>query len=280
MYTTYMNRKSLLVAWLLYCLSQSVSAQQTLPNNAVKVGKMHGALYINWGYNRDWYTKSTIHFRNTTTDNYDFTFIDAKAHDRPDMQDFYKITSLTIPQYDLNIGYFFNDRRDLGIEIAWNHLKYIVTDNQVIHVQGQVRGHQIDKDTLVTPDFVHLQHTNGNNYLMLNLIKRQKLWEYKKMRLSAIGKVGGGPLISYTISSILGNNDEGYFHYHGVVAGVSAGLKLDLLTYFFLQTDLQGAWVDYTNTKLGADHQGLATHHFYSLQYSLAFGFNYPLRKL
>ena len=275
-----MNRKSLLVTWLFYGLSQSVFAQQTLPDNAVKVGKMHGALYLNWGYNRDWYTKSTIHFRNTTTDNYDFTFIDAQAHDRPDMQDFYKITSLTIPQYDLNIGYFFNDRRDLGIEVAWNHLKYIVTDNQVIHVQGQVRGHQIDKDTLVTPAFVHLQHTNGNNYLMLNLIKRQKLWEYKKMRLSAIGKVGGGPLISYTISSILGNDDEGYFHYHGVVAGVSAGLKLDLFTYFFLQTDLQGAWVDYTNTKLGADHQGLATHHFYSLQYSYSFGFNYPLRKL
>lgn len=275
-----MNGKTLLVAWLFFCLSQSVSAQQTLPNNDVKVGKMHGAFYFNWGYNRDWYTKSTIHFRNTTTDNYDFTFIDAKAHDRPDFQDFYKITSLTIPQYDFNMGYFFNDKRDLGIEVAWNHLKYIVTDNQVIHVQGQVRGHQIDKDTLVTPSFVHLQHTNGNNYLMLNLIKRQKLWEHKKMQLSAIGKVGGGPLISYTISSILGNDDDGYFHYHGVVAGVSAGLKLDLGTYFFLQTDLQGAWVDYTNTKLGADHQGLATHHFYSLQYSLAFGFNYPLRKL
>ena len=275
-----MNRKPLLVAWLFCGLFQSVSAQQIIPNNAVKPGKMRGSLYFNWGYNRDWYTKSTIHFRNTTTDNYDFTFIDAKAHDRPDMQDFYKITSLTIPQYDFNIGYFFNDKRDLGIEVAWNHLKYIVTDNQVIHVQGQVRGHQIDKDTLVTPSFVHLQHTNGNNYLMLNLIKRQKLWEYKKVRLSAIGKVGGGPLISYTISSILGNDDDGYFHYHGVVAGVSAGLKLDLGTYFFLQSDLQGAWVDYTNTKLGADHQGLSTQHFYSLQYSYSFGFNYPLRKL
>jgi hypothetical protein len=275
-----MNCKSLLLTSLLYCLLQPVLAQQSLPENSIKLGKQGGSLYFTWGYNRDWYTKSTIHFRNTTTDNYDFTFIDAKAHDRPDMESFYKLNALTIPQYDMNLGYFFNDKRDLGIEISWDHLKYIVTDNQVIHVKGQIRGHQIDKDTLVTPDFVHLQHTNGNNYLMLNLVKRQKLWHSKAFQLSAIGKIGTGPLISYTISSVLGNNDDGYFHYHGMVAALSGGFKLDIFKYFFLQTDLQGAWVDYTNTKLGADHQGLATHHFYSLQYKYLFGFNYPLSRL
>lgn len=277
-----MKQTRLLVPLLFYCLlkSASTSAQQPLPNNTVKLGKHPGSIYFTWGYNRDWYTKSTIHFRNTTTDNYDFTFIKAQAHDRPDLHDFYKLNNLTVPQYNMNIGYFFNDKHDLGIELSWDHLKYIVTDDQVIHVQGQIRGHQIDKDTLVTPDFVHLQHTNGNNYLMINLVKRQKLWHSKYVDLSGIGKVGAGPLISYTISTVLGNNDEGYFHYHGVVAALSAGLKLDLFKYFFLQTNLQGAWVDYTNTKLGADHQGLATHHFYSLQYIYAFGFNYPLSKL
>ncbi|WP_198175311.1 hypothetical protein [Spirosoma telluris] len=274
-----MNCKSLLFTILVYSLLQPVFAQQSLPEKSIKFGKQRGSFYFTWGYNRDWYTKSTIHFRNTTTDNYDFTFIDAKAHDRPDLHDFYKLDNLTVPQYDMNLGYFFNDKHDLGIELSWDHLKYIVTDNQMMHVQGQIRGHQIDKDTLVTPDFVHLQHTNGNNYLMLNLVKRQKLWQSKAFQLSAIGKVGGGPLISYTISTVLGNNDEGYFHYHGMVAALSAGLKLDIFKYFFLQTDLQGAWVDYTNTRLGADHQGLATHHFYSLQYKYQFGFNFPLGK-
>lgn len=272
-----MNLKRLPSLLLVFFAIQPVLAQQITSIPPVKSGKTHGSFYLNWGYNRDWYTKSTIYFRNTTTDNYDFTFIDAKAHDRPDMENFYKLNALTIPQYDFTLGYLFNNKNDLGIEIAWNHLKYIVTDNQVIHVQGQVRGHQIDKDTLVTPSFVHLQHTNGNNYAMLNLVKRQKLWQSKSVQLSAIGKIGGGPLISYTISSVLGNIDGGYFHYHGIVAGTSVGLKFDLFRYFFLQTDLQGAWVDYTNTKLGADHQGLSTQQFYSLQYSYAFGFNYPV---
>ena len=274
-----MNRKILLVTLLSYGLFVPVFAQTSQPDMPVKTKGMHGNFYLNWGYNRDWYTKSTIHFKNTTTDNYDFTFIKAKAHDRPDMENFYKINALTIPQYDFSIGYLFNDKHDLGIELAWNHLKYVVTDNQVIHVQGQIRGHLIDKDTLVTPSFVHLQHTNGNNYAMLNLVKRQKLWVSKHIQLSAIGKIGAGPLISYTISSVLGNNDDGYFHYHGLVAGLSAGLKLDLGRYFFVQTDLQGAWVNYTNTKLGADHQGLSTQKFYSLQYSYSFGFRHPIHK-
>ena len=40
--------------------------------------KPHGSVYFSWGYNRDWYTRSDIRFKNTTTDNYDFTFLRAQ----------------------------------------------------------------------------------------------------------------------------------------------------------------------------------------------------------
>jgi len=244
---------------------------------SIKVGRNRGTIYFSWGYNRDWYSTSTIRFQNTKTDNYDFTFIDARAHDRPSMSEWWHLNRLTIPQYDMTGGFMFNDKYDLGIEVSWNHLKYVVTDNQVMHVRGQIRGEYIDKDTLVTPNFVHLQHTNGNNYLMVNLVKRQKIWTSRYFGLSAIAKLGAGPLISYTISTVLGNFDSGRFHYHGWVAGTSLGLRFDVYKYLFFQSDMQGAYVDYTNTELGADHQGLATHHFTSLQWIWAFGFNIPL---
>lgn len=238
------------------------------------------SLYFTWSYNRDWYTKSTIRFKNTTTDNYDFKIIDAIAHDRPDLTDFWKFNSLTIPQYNAHLGYFFGDKHDFGIELSWDHLKYVVDDNRVFHVQGDIRGRHIDKDTLVTPTFVHLQHTNGNNYLMINLIKRQKLLIGKHFGLSAIYKVGAGGLISYTISTILGDFDKGHFHPQGFVGGISTGFRLDIFKNFFLQTDLQGAYVLYTGSELGHDHVGRATHHFYSLQALYGFGFNVPLGHL
>lgn len=243
----------------------------------VPVARDHGSLYFSWGYNRDWYTKSDIRFKNDKSDDYDFVFHNAVAHDHPSMSEFWKFKSLTIPQYDATVGYLFHDRHDLGIEVSWNHLKYVVDDYQVMHMTGEVRGHHIDADTLVTPDFVHLQHTNGNNYLMVNLVKRWQLRAGRHLALSAITKVGSGPMISYTISTIFNSHAEGPFHYEGWVAGTSVGLKLDVFRYFFLQSDMQGAYARYTNSYIGADRQGRVTHQFGSAQLIYAFGFNVPL---
>ncbi len=237
----------------------------------------HGSVYLNWSYNRDWYTKSDIRFRNDKSDDYDFTFHDAVAHDHPSMSDFWKPNNLTVPQYDLTVGYMFHDKHDLGIEVSWNHLKYVVDDFQRLRVSGQIRGYHFDRDTLVTPDFVHLQHTNGNNYLMVNLVKRWQLRAGRHVALSAIGKVGGGPMISYTISSIFNSHAEGPFHYEGWVAGASGGLRLELYKYFFLSTDFQGAYARYTNSYIGADRLGRVTHQFGSAQWLYGFGFMVPI---
>ncbi len=239
--------------------------------------KRKGQLYFTWGYNRDKYSASNITFVNHKTDNYDFKFIHAEAHEKPDMWDFYGPVRLTVPQYDLKMGYYFNDKHDLGIELGWNHLKYVVTDNQIIHVQGEIRGHYLDKDTLVTPSFVHLQHTNGNNYLILSLVKRQSLFVYKNVQASAIAKVGAGPMMSYTISTILGNSDPGYFHYHGMVFASELGFRVAFLKYFFIESDAQVAFADYTNTRLGYDHQGLSRQTFFSLQWTWEGGMIFPI---
>ena len=243
--------------------------------------KEPGSIYFSWGYNRDFYSTSDIHFVNTDPSAksglYDFTFHQAKAQDKPDMNDYWNIRRLTVPQYDMYLGYLFNNKYDLGFEIGWNHLKYVVIDNQMMHVTGTIHGHYLDKDTLVTPDFVHLQHTNGNNYLLLSLVKRQKLIVGKHFGVSAIGKIGAGPLISYTISTIFGSHDNGRFHYHGWVTGASLGVRVNAYKYFFLQSDWQGAYAQYTNTEMGEERTGRSTQHFYSLQFTWEFGVNFPL---
>lgn len=259
----------------LHVFAQDSSSVIALP----KQRKIHGTFYVYWGYNRDWYSKSTISFKNTTTDNYDFTLHNAHASDKPDMENYYKLDQLTIPQYNLHAGYFFNNKHDLGIEVSWDHLKYVVNDFQDMRVSGNIRGREIDKDTVVTPDFVHLQHTNGNNYLMVNLMKKYSLFKKKNIEFSIVGKYGAGVLVSYTISTVLGSHDGGYFHYHGWLTGVATELKLDLFKYFYISTSLQGAFVNYTNTKIGADRQGLSKQHFYSLQYLYGAGFNLPFGK-
>ncbi len=238
--------------------------------------KKPGAFYLTWGYNREAYSKSTLHLYNHTTDNYDFKMMNAKAHDKNNFEHIGPLSELTIPQYNLHIGYLFNDKRNLGVELSWDHLKYVVTDNQVMRVQGDIRGRSIDKDTLVDPDFVHIQHTNGNNYLMLNIVKKTPLWHHQNMELSWQNKVGAGVLYSYTISTVLGNHDDGHFKPQGFVLGLNTSLRYDMCRYFFLEATTQGAYADYRSTELGADHQGRLEHHFYSIAFALQFGFTIP----
>jgi hypothetical protein len=267
---------------LLMLIAKYSSAQQTTTETKPKTKKVHGTFYFFWGYNRDLYTRSNINFKNTVSDNYNFTLVDAYAHDKPDMKNFWHWSAITIPQYNAHLGYLFNDKNNLGIEVSWDHLKYFVADDQTLLVKGQIRGRTIDKDTLVTPNFVHIQHTNGNNYLMANIVKKQSLYKRKHIEISTLAKAGVGPLMSVTFSTVLGSVEDisGYFHYHGVVTGVGDDLRVDLYRYFFIQVSGQGAFADYTNTYIGADKMGRSTQTFFSLAYFYGIGFNLPLSRI
>ena len=53
---------------------------------AQKNKSLFKGMYLQWGYNTEWYTKSTIHF-NTSVNGvpHNFTIYKAKASDRPDL---------------------------------------------------------------------------------------------------------------------------------------------------------------------------------------------------
>lgn len=239
--------------------------------------KLHGEFFFEWGYHRDAYTNSTIHFEDRVTGNYSFTLHNVVAEDKPDWDNFFK-TPLTVPQYVLSGGYFFNDKHDLGIELCWNHLKYVVSDYQTVRITGEVEGVYMDKEIVLTPDFVHFEHTNGNNYLMLSLLKRFQFLQSKneKHRLSANIRFGGGGLVPKTDSYILGKHNDGPFRLSGYVIGVGGALRYDAFRYLFLQFGVKGSFANYTDAKLYL--QGRAQHSFFSAQYILSAGFNIPTK--
>ncbi len=270
--------KLLLLAVSFLGLIRFSTAQDLTPQKP----KRKAQFYFSWGYNRDWYSKSNIHviYHNAqNTEQLNVMLYDAKAKDKPDMDRYWQPERLTIPQYDLKAGLFFNDKHDFGIELGWNHLKYVVTPWQNIHMKGEINGTPIDAVVPLNDTLIHIQHTNGNNYLILSLVKRQKLITRKNVQISAIATVGAGPMISYTIDKILGDYDPGYFHYHGWVAATSLGLRISFLKYLFIQTDAQGAFANYTNTKLGYAHLGTARQHFFSLQWTWEGGLIFPVGK-
>jgi len=235
-----------------------------------------GTLYFSWGYNKDYFTKSDLHFKDAGAGNYDFTLYDVKAKDRPGFRDIFR-TTLAVPQYVYRLGYYFNNKKDLGIEINFDHAKYVMVNNQMLHVKGNIHGVYHDKDTLVTPDFLRFEHTNGANFLMINFLKRQRLLvsSNKKHWLSAVIKPGAGIVIPKTDVAIFGNNLDNKFHIAGYIAGLEAGLRYDLFKYAFVEFTGKGSFANYTDVLVIGT--GKAHHYFFAGQVILTAGFQFSL---
>ncbi len=239
-------------------------------SSVFKSGK--GSFYITWGYNLDWFSKSNLHFKGDDFGGYDFTLYKAKAHDNPGLG--YILNSdISIPQYVYRVGYYFNNKNLMGVEIAFDHTKYIMTQNQKVRVKGTIQGEVIDKDTIVGRDFLMFEHTNGANFLMANFIKRYCLYttENLKHRLQLVMKAGAGIVIPKTDVTLFGQSLDNRFHVAGYVAGLDVGLRYDLFRYFFIETSLKGVFANYTNVLTVGD--GRAHHHFFAGEYIFAAGF-------
>src|SRR5690348_16103932 len=118
---------------LLFILALTGLAKPCLAQDTISHKSKKKQWYFTWGYTRAVYSKSTIHFKNTSNrynettgryDDYDFIVYRAKAHDRPDFDKLKDVVNITIPQFVCRLGYSFNERT--GIEINYDHTKYVV----------------------------------------------------------------------------------------------------------------------------------------------------------
>jgi len=66
----------------------------------------------------------------------DYELVHVKAHDHKGWDDGVFDQELSIPQYNYRLGYYFNEKQDMGIEINFDHTKYLITDNQMVQVNG------------------------------------------------------------------------------------------------------------------------------------------------
>lgn len=242
-----------------------------------------GSFYLLWGYNREVYTKSTIHFQNdgdpTRFDEfgvYDFTLYDVKAHDRPNFEAIPDIINITIPQFNFRIGYFFNNDKDWGIELNYDHPKYVVTDYQTVRIKGTILGQYVNKDTLMDPQYIHFEHSDGANFIMLMAMKRWKLQTKNgKHTIGFVLKPGLGIVYPRTDVTLFGNQINNKWKVAGVILGVEGAVRGELYKHFIVEFAGKVAGANYINCLVQGKGNGKASQKFGTLECVLSIGYQF-----
>lgn len=227
----------------------------------------HGlrGMYIQWGYNTEWYTRSNLHFKGSVNGiPHDFTAYNVKGVDQNDFDAIAKKPwEVSVPQYNYRIGFYLNQRKTKAIEFNFDHTKYIVGDNQRVRVKGYVGDQHFDNDTTVTREnLFHFEHTNGANFYHINYVQ---FWPLNKTNRRAgyfvpMLKVGAGFMIPKTDVTMFGKRLDNRFHLAGYMASGEGGIKYYISHTWFLEGTAKTGYAKYTNA-LTVDG-GKATHSF------------------
>jgi hypothetical protein len=264
-----------------FCLNSTL-AQITLK------GKPHkkGQLYLYWGWNKDKYTKSDIHFIGK---DYDFTLYKVKAIERPDKiayDPFLKPNSITIPQYNFRMGYFVKD--NLEISIGADHMKYVMIQNQTVAIDGTISntGTEFDKTysgtdkIYVSQNFLQFEHTDGLNYLNVEINKFAAIRKLPyKSSINYFYGVGAGLLYPRSDVTLMNNQSHNKFHIAGYGVSSKSGLNLTIHKYFFIQTEIKLGYINMPDIKTTFNSSDKAKQHFGFLQGIIVFGAYCPLIK-
>jgi hypothetical protein len=254
------------------------TTQVTAQNNSslskeFQPGK-RGEFYFSWGYNKEWYTASSIHVKQPSLGN-DYSFVKVLATDKPGWDDGLFTKAISIPQYNYRVGYFFKD--NWAFEINFDHTKYQVKPDQLLHVKGLVNN--VQKDYYVPnndPQHLYYQLNNGANFLLFNLVHRKQLSNFnsKWFNLSLLLKGGVGVVIPHVENSIFGQENDAGFQFGGFAIGGEAAVRATFFKYGFLEYCNKLVGAKYYNLKV---YEGRAKQTFGCYEMIANIGASFPI---
>ncbi|HQV05280.1 MAG TPA: hypothetical protein PKW62_00875 [Chitinophagaceae bacterium] len=245
-----MNDKTVLLLLAFLSMKYNVYSQS---KNLAYSDKQKGHISISWGWNRAAYTKSNISFKGS---DYDFKLYHIVAHDRPTLpisfHNYLKPDHLTIPQTNLRISYFIKD--NLAISFGDDHMKYVMDQNQTARIKGQITRSGMyqgnyDNDIQLTEQFLTFEHTDGLNYLNIELEKYFNWYHSKSDQLIVAGMIGGGAgaLLPKSNVKLLDYERNDRFHLSGFGLSAKMGMQATFFKHLILKFENKYGYINMPN---------------------------------
>ena len=246
-------------------------AENVLESPAPKKVRNH-SFYFSWGYNTESYTRSNIHVSQPELGR-EYMLQQVVGNDRRAWDEGLFSIPLTIPQYGYRIGWMFNETKGWGLEINFDHTKYIVKQGQDIRVTGNMGdGRAVDTmiDFREKNGFLYYLN-NGANFFLLNAVKRFPVWSNKKgsLRLDALGKAGFGPVVPHVENTFFGDKNKPHFQVGGWNTGIEADLKLTAFKRIYLEGGIKGDYARYSGLRI---YKGTVKQAFGSFIFNFSLG--------
>ena len=239
------------------------------------------AMYFYWGYNRSLYSKSDITFSGP---GYNFIVSDVKAHDRPtrEMKTYMSMNTITVPQFNIRLGYYYADHWDLSI--GYDHMKYVMQKDQTLYFNGEITSTTnselygvYDNSTGKIPireEDLHYENTNGLNYISVQLNNTTPRFETNNRKFAIQQRlgVGLGPIVTQTDFFWDGEQHHSQLGLTGFGISLHSGVRFDFFNRFFLQSNWSGGFIALPHNRTIQDQPDFARQKFVYGQWELVGG--------
>src|ERR1700760_607461 len=220
-------------------------------------------VYASWGYNKEWYTNSTIHVSQPKLGN-NYDFVHVKGHDHPGWDEGLFSKALSIPQYNYRLGFLLDEERGWGFEINFDHTKYIFAD-QNVRIKGTLNNHPADTTVAFNEaNGFYYYLNNGANFLLFNVTKKWHLLKTanEKVKVDFLGKFGIGPVIPHTQNELFGQKNHQGFQMGGWNTGAEGSLRATFFRYVYLEYSNKIDYARYSGLNIyeGKAHQAFGTY--------------------
>lgn len=277
-------KKILILFVILISLPVISQEVQGTPEKSKKINK--GKMYVMWGWNRGFFSNSDIQFKGP---DYDFLLHDVTAQDRIVEFSFYNYLHpgrITIPQTNFRIGYFFHDHYTVSFGV--DHMKYVMDNYQTVKIDGEINngtdfdGVYNEEDIILTEKFLTFEHTDGLNYLNIELNRFDSLndllnFDSGFMEVNLTEGIGGGILYPKTNTRLMNNPRYDEFNLAGYGLSAKVGLNLTFFKYFFIQNDYKVGYINMDNIRTTSSTLDGASQDFTFFEVALMFGVRFQL---
>jgi hypothetical protein len=172
-------------------------------------------------------------------------------------------------------------------------MKYVMIEQQPATIDGYIdlndpvsefNGVYNNEYIYIDEDFLEFEHTDGLNYINVEISRVDNLgdylkWNSKKIQLNLIESFGAGILYPKTNSTLLSKEKNDEFHLAGFGLSLKAGINLTLFNHFFIQTEFKAGYIDMPNIRTTNSRADSASQEFFFYQRNISFGYIFQLVK-